>query len=146
MSVKVVGVAKVQARIDKLVRLKTEAIKKELLKNGFRIEGLAKETGKAKGVWDTGRLMGSISTNWRWSNIAEGRTQGPAKSGDGIKRPAGTKTRFVVVVGTNVKYALVNEFGSSRMGARPYLFPSYLTYESKVLKSIASVLMKKEIL
>ena len=137
------GIPEVIANLKKYQIIKTQAIKDRLKKQAFKIETLAKQTMAQKGVWDTGRGASSISTNWAGSNLAEGKTGPKALSGDGVKRPEGPKD-LVYVVGTNVFYLPYNEFGTSKMVARPFLFPAYFMYEGETIKAIG-IIMKKDV-
>ena len=92
---------------------------------------------------DTGRLRASISTNWAGSPMNEGKTGGKAKSGDGVKKPAGPK-ELVYVVGTNVEYSEDVEHGTKKREATPYLFPAYFMYEGETVAAIAMI-MKKDV-
>lgn len=88
---------------------------------------------------DTARLRNSITYS------IEGDTQAPgagAKSEDGVKP---STTRQVAVVGTNVKYAPVQEFGSARQGyAQPFLRPAFdLVTGRKTAKTVKDELNKE---
>jgi len=102
MSAYVKGIPEVVANLKMYQIIKTQAIKDRLKKQAFKIELSAKEGCPV----DTGRLRASISTNWAGSPMNEGKTDGKAKSGDGIKKPTGPK-ELVYVVGTNVEYGCV---------------------------------------
>jgi len=79
------------------------------------------------------RLRSSISTNWSMSGMRRGPRGGSSKTAtpeDTIGQPGGSKLKamgknFVVVVGTNVKYAPWLEFGTKRMKPRPFLVPAF---------------------
>ncbi len=100
----------------------------KMIKAGFMVEKDAKHFVKV----DTGRLMNSISVNWTGSGMAEGKIENKAKSGDGIKQPTSKPDEFTVVVGTNVNYAIPQEYGTSKMAAHPYLRPSLAKNLSKI--------------
>jgi len=136
---KVTGIPEVVANLKKYQFIKTEAIKGRLKKTAFKIELAAKEMC----VVDTGRARASISTNWAGSPMSEGKTGVQAKTGDGVKKPDGAK-ELVLVVGTNVGYAPHIEHGTSKMDARPFLFPAYFMYEGEVVAAIAMI-MKKDV-
>lgn len=78
------------------------AVKKALTEIGIEAEAHAKEIITEKGAVDTGRLRNSITYQ-----VGETNSKEPC-----------------VYVGTNVKYALWVEDGTSRMKARPYLKPA----------------------
>jgi HK97 gp10 family phage protein len=118
----------------------TERAKKQLLAVGFQIERDAKLLCTELGVVDTGRLRASISTNWTNSGMERGKTAtytGGSKNeygkqmekadsvSDGVGNPSQQGDRFEVVVGTNVYYAPFHEFGTSKMGSRPFLRPAF---------------------
>jgi len=135
------GIPEVIANLKKYQIIKTQAIKDRLKKQAFKIELAAKEMCPV----DTGRLRASISTNWAGSPMNEGKTGRQAKSGDGIKKPTGPK-ELVYVVGTNVKYARVQEHGwpPKNITAQPYLFPAYFMHEGETIKAIGDI-MKKDV-
>jgi len=136
---KVLGIPETIANLKKYQMIKTQAIKDRLKKQAFKIELAAKEGCAVL----TGRLRASTSTNWAGSAMSEGKTGSQAKSGDGVKRPAGAKD-LVYVVGTNVKYGPYIEHGTSKMSAQPYLFPAYFMYEGETIKAIG-LIMKTDV-
>ncbi len=95
-------------------------VSSDLIKAGFMIEKDAKHFVKV----DTGRLRSSISVNWTGSGMAEGKIENKAKSGDGIKQPTSKPDEFTVVVGTNVNYAIPQEYGTSKQSGHAYLRPA----------------------
>jgi len=133
----VTGIPEAIANLKKYQVIKTQAVKDRLKKQAFKVELQA----KAVVAVDTGRLRASISTNWPGSNMNEGKTGAQAKSGDGIKRPDGP-SELVYVVGTNVFYAPIIEHGSSKMRARPYLFPAYFSYEGETIMALAKIMQE----
>ena len=100
----------------------------KMIKAGFMIEKDAKHFVKV----DTGRLRSSISVNWTGSGMAEGKIENKAKPGDGIKQPASKSNEFTVVIGTNVDYAIAQEYGTSRQSGKPYLRPALAKNLSKI--------------
>ena len=134
------GIPEAIANLKKYQLIKTQAVKDRLKKQAFKVELAAKEMSAV----DTGRLRASISTNWSGSNMNEGKTGPKALPGDGIKRPEGPP-ELVYVVGTNVKpYAPYVEHGTSKMPARPYLFPAYFMYEGETILALAKI-MKEDV-
>jgi len=133
------GIPEAIENLKKYQAVKVEAIKERLKKQAFRVELLAKEMVSV----DTGRLKSSISTNWAGSDLGEGKTGAGAEAGDGVKRPEGSK-ELLYVVGSNVKYAPYQEFGTKRMTARPYLFPAYFSLEGETIKALAKI-MKEDV-
>jgi len=104
-------------KLEKEVEFTTE---QKMIKAGFMIEKDAKHFVKV----DTGRLRSSISVNWTGSEMAEGKIENKAKSGDGVKQPTSKPDEFTVVVGTNVDYAIAQEYGTSKQSGKPYLRPA----------------------
>jgi len=137
------GIPEAIANLKKYQLIKTQAVKDRLKKQAFKIETLTKQTMSMKGVWDTGRGASSISTNWAGSFLNEGKTGPKALPGDGIKRPDGP-VGLLYVVGSNVFYLPYNEFGTSRLAARPFLYPSYFAYEGETILAIATI-MKEDV-
>jgi HK97 gp10 family phage protein len=133
------GIPEAIANLKRWQIIKVQAVKDRLKKQAFKVELLAKQMAPVK----TGRLRASISTNWSGSDMNEGKIGAQAKSGDGIKRPDGPP-ELVCVVGSNVFYAPLQEHGTSRMPARPYLFPAYFTYEGETIMALATI-MKEDV-
>jgi phage gpG-like protein len=133
------GIPEAIENLKKYQLIKVQAVKDRLKKQAFKVELLAKEMVSVKKA----RLKSSISTNWAGSSMAEGKTGPQAEGGDGVKRPEGSK-ELLYVVGSNVKYAPYQEFGTKRMSARPYLFPAYFSYEGETIKALA-IIMKEDV-
>lgn len=112
--IKVEGVEKVIANLKKWQVIKRQAIEDVNKVVGFKVERQAKAGCP---VW-TGRLRSSMSTNWSGSSMNRGQVGGSAKSDDGVGRPDGP-TGLVTVVGSNVSYAHMQEFGSWGDGPKP---------------------------
>lgn len=79
---------------------------------------------------DTGRLKGSITTS---SNKESTNTASPAKPVDKIDPPQEIYMVHVGV-GSNVEYALYQEFGGGKLRAQPYLRPALDYVEGKALQ------------
>jgi hypothetical protein len=108
VNVKVEGIEKTLASLKKWQLIKRQAVEDTLKKIGYKVEA---DTKRGCPVW-TGRLRNSMSTNWAGSGMARGKTGGgAAKPDDAVGQPAGEKG-LVVVVGSNVSYAHMQEFGS----------------------------------
>jgi len=137
------GIPETIANLKKYQVIKTQAIKDRLKKQAFKVETLTKQIMSEKGVWDTGRAASSISTNWAGSNLNEGKTGPKAQPGDGVKEPQGPK-ELVYVVGSNVFYVPYNEFGTSKLTARPFLFPAYFSYEGETIMALTKI-MKEDV-
>lgn len=138
--VKMVGTKKAVLDIKKWTEKRGEAVKKILLSTGFKVETSAKEMVPVK----TGRLRGSISTNWAGSGMRKGKVTSPAKKGDGVGQPAGEK-RLKVITGSNVKYARRIEHGfvgKDKLGrqynqsGKPYLYPAFFMHEGDIEKGL----------
>ena len=74
----------------------------ELSNTAYSVEKTAKENIKRNRTVDTGRLLGSISTDIK-------------QDGSGV----------TAEVGTNVEYANYIEYGTYKMGAKPFLNPAF---------------------
>jgi len=91
------------------------AIEEGLQKGAFRVERDAKINAPV----DTGRMRASITTRL-------------------IKEDGNP----VAEVGTNVSYAPLVEYGTSKKAARPFLFPAYNQNKDKIRKDIAAAVKK----
>lgn len=74
----------------------------ELTKTAYDIEKTAKQNIKTNKTVDTGRLLGSVKTKTKKSNGS-----------------------VEAEVGTNVEYANYIEYGTRKMGAKPFLNPAF---------------------
>ena len=152
INVKVEGIEKTLASLKKWQIIKHQACADVLKKIGFEVERDAKIFCPVK----TGRLRSSLSTNWSGSGKVRGRT------GDGVGEPQGPQG-LVVVVGTNVNYAIHVEYGhvaGSNQGAgsfmgmglgvgtivegKFYLTKAYLQHEGEVGTEIGKIMGKDE--
>jgi len=119
ISINVTGLDKVRDDLNK--RVNPKKIEEALIKGGLLIEGEAKTVCRDLRAVDTGRLMGSISTNWG-SNTGQGQVESPALPEDGVDKPELPAGAIAVVrVGTNVDYAEYVHDGTRRMPPRPFL-------------------------
>lgn len=123
-----------------------EDAQKALIALGYQMESEIKQsmkagTGRVYGghqasapgeppAVDTGRLRGSISTNWTGSGMRKGNVDGAAQSGDGIEAPVGRE--FTVSVGSAAPYASWLEYGTKKMAARPFIRPIFDKFKSKI--------------
>ena len=112
--IKVNGLPEALSKLKKYQTRKKKQIKDELAIGAFKIETLAKQTAP----FETGRLSGDIASDF--SDLA----------------------LLVARVGTSVKYAPFQEFGTRFMAAQPYLYPSFFSYENEIIKAIGKVLRK----
>jgi len=140
ISVRMVGTEKAVIDVKKWTEKQRQAVKKILLKTGFKVETSAKEGCPVK----TGRLRGSVSTNWAGSGMSEGRVGSGAKRGDGVGQPPGP-SGLAVAVGSNVKYARRIEHGfvgKDKLGrqynqsGKPYLYPAFFMHEGDIEKGL----------
>ena len=161
VSVKVEGVEKTLANLKKWQIIKRQACEDTLKKIGFKVEADAK---RGTPVW-TGRLRNSMSTNWSGSGMTRGKVSGTAKADDGVGEPRGPKG-LVTVVGTNVAYAHMQEYGHWGSGPKPgpgasipkrehepwprpaegfqMLTKSYIQHKDEVVTEIGKIMKKDE--
>lgn len=82
-------------------------------------------------IVDTGRLKGSIT----WAVRDKGsNVSGAARAGDKVSSPSDS---YTVHVGTNVEYAPHHEYGTVKMGARPYLRPALQSMKGAIRQDFA---------
>lgn len=91
------------------------AFEEGLQKGALRVERDAKINAPV----DTGRMRASITTRL---TEEDGNT--------------------IAEVGTNVSYAPMVEYGTSKKAARPFLFPAYNQNKDKIRKDIAAAVKK----
>ena len=148
VTIKVEGIEKAIKDLKRYQVVKKGAVKIALKESGLKVETAAKEMC----VVDTGRLRGSISTNWSGSGKPRGQTKSPAKADDGVGQPIG-EPGMNVAVGSNVKYARRIEHGfvgkdslgrNYNQKGQPYLFPAYFMHEGEAIKRIGKIFKKKD--
>lgn len=107
-----------------------DALERALEKIGQVAEGHAKLYLTMSDAVDTGRLRNSVShathTNiqsleYSWSESKKGRK---VKGGSDSTVPKGAPEENHVVIGTNVEYGPIIEFGAKGRAPRPYLKPA----------------------
>ena len=157
---KLEGAEELLKNLKKWQIIKREACAIALKEVGYKIERGAKQRCP---VW-TGRLRSSLTTNWSGSGLGRAKGQSPAKSDDGVGQPDG-EPGLVVVVGTNVKYAHMQEYGSWGESPKPgkqlpmpkrkhepklrpwggfrYLTNAYYEFKNEVMRRLR-VIMKKD--
>jgi len=103
---------------------------------GLKWQSIATRLITAKRIVDTGRLRGSLTfiTNKK-TGVPTNRTTDNIPN-DFLKGKAPAQT---IVVGTNVSYAVKQEFGNPK---GPYLKPSILNYKESY-KNVAEHIMKE---
>lgn len=79
-----------------------DAACQELINTAYDVEAAAKENIRTNETVDTGRLLGSVKTKHK-------KTNGSVEA----------------EVGTNVEYANYIEYGTKKMGAKPFLNPAF---------------------
>lgn len=99
----------IETNVEALIRDLTGTTKKacnaaaeELKKTALEVESTAKQNITSNGTVDTGRLLGSVKTKIKESNGS-----------------------IEAEVGTNVEYANYIEYGTRKMGAKPFLNPAF---------------------
>ena len=119
LSLTITGIPDMQNQLKNTVN--NEDIKKVLIRRGLLIEGDAKQICTDLGAVDTGRLRGSISTNWD-GGPSYGNVESPASTDDGATRPMKMPGDLAMVhIGSNVEYAPFVHEGTRRMQARPFM-------------------------
>jgi len=64
--------------------------------------------------------------------MSRGEVESPAKSEDGVGQPGGGAKEFIVVIGSNVEYAIPQEYGTSTQSGHPYLRPALEKNKGKI--------------
>lgn len=106
-------------KIAKQLNIKREAVCRRF---AFQVEGLAKQMAKKK----TGALRNSIYTVTKREDgyaKASSETKSARPDVDTAQHPTPTGN-IIANVGPCVEYAEYVEFGTSKMGAQPYLTPA----------------------
>lgn len=113
-------------KLEKLLKNSPEHFDKAIRATGFQVEAKAKTLAPV----DTGALRNSIHTVTHDDSTfsqAVGRIQKRKKSRAAAERaveiPKPDKP-MVARVGPGMEYGIYLEFGTSRMAARPYMFPA----------------------
>lgn len=124
------------------LREKDEALARAMEMIGLQMEGYAKDELDSKvysqperGYVRTGRLRNSITYATKDSHSSGSE---PAEPDDYDTRAQPSEKE--VVVGTNVEYATYIEFGTSKMGARPYLKPALMDHLDEYKEMISQEL------
>jgi len=143
IDIQINGIASVQNEIKD--KVDPAEVEQALIKGGLMIEGEAKKTCRDMKAVDTGRLMGSISTNWGSNSGAKGDVESPALPEDGVDKPdMPSGTVAAVRVGTNVEYAEYVHDGTRRMPPRPFLEAAANNKESEITEMIDRLIEKQK--
>ena len=113
------------------------SIEQALVKAGIRVSGTAISITPV----ETGRLKGSITYQTKRTGS---RVSGSAQPGDGVSKPQDDN---VCHVGTNVEYAIYQEYGTSRQTGQPFLRPAVDIERTNATKDMALAIqaeMKEE--
>lgn len=167
IDIKVEGVEKLIANLKKWQVVKRQAVEDIGKETGYKIEKAAKDKTAVPIL--TGRLRASLSTNWAGSNMPRGKVDTAAGDNDGVGQPEGPKG-LVTVVGSNVAYAHMQEFGTwgdapkpvgpmigmpdrreeeAKLGPRPeggyqFLTRAFVTNRDEYVRRIEEALKKDE--
>lgn len=126
-------------KIDRLTKAVDKSVEDAVKRAAYNIMKEAKQIAEQKKIFDTGRLIGSITVNWQGSGMQRGKVESPATSEDGVGQPKPELKQFKAVVGTNVHYAPRHEFGTSQMRARPYLRPAFEARKKDLEKELRRI-------
>jgi len=87
----------------------------------------------------------SVSMKTLPPSISPRAPENPSKREDAIGEPSGPKG-LVISMGTNVKYARVQEHGwpPKKIIGRPYIYPAFFMYEGETVKGLAKIMGKDE--
>ncbi|NLH62460.1 MAG: HK97 gp10 family phage protein [Ignavibacteriales bacterium] len=120
------GLDRLQRKLQEMKKKYPAATKQGMIDTGFAIQKVAKELVRV----DTGRLRASISVVWKGGN-----SQVDPGFAD-IKAITPPTDEYTVLVGTIVKYAAPQEFGTKFMKGKPYLRPAFIQEVKNLLNNI----------
>lgn len=134
---KVVGIAKLRKKLEALVSVGRDEIRRAMETSANEIVALAKNLVPV----DKGDLKDSIG--WTWGKAPKGAmTLGKVQS-DGVD------SEFTITIyagNSDAYYAQWVEFGTQKMGAQPYFYPSYRALrrrsKSRVTRSVSKAIKK----
>lgn len=126
ISVKLNGIDRVVAYMQKLHPNAEKLMRKEIARAGINIQREA----SIRCPVDTGRLRSSIHPVFSTDGLS-------AEIGAGAMR-YGSKD----IAGTNVEYAAFVEFGTRRMRAHPFLFPAFEVEWRRLVDAITKILTR----
>lgn len=140
------GIPEVIANLKRYQFIKIQAVKDRLKKQSFKVELAGKEMCPVR----YGRAKASITVNWSGSPMNRATIinpcrapENPSKPDDTIGQPTGPKD-LLYAIGSNVDYVPHLEHGTSKMPARPFLYPAYFMYEGETVMALAKI-MKEDI-
>jgi HK97 gp10 family phage protein len=138
INININGLDKIKDKMQKAMKI--DEIRQAMIQGGLMIEGDAKRLSP----FDTGRLRSSISTNWDDSSMSRASVQSPAKNDDGVSQPTKeTGDICVVRIGTNVEYAMYQEYGTRYMPPHSFLHPAVAMGIMKIKNQIRSIISKQ---
>lgn len=134
---KVIGVAKLRRKLEALVAVGRDEIKRAMETSADEIVALAKNLVPV----DKGDLKDSIG--WTWGKAPKGAmTLGKVQS-DGVD------SEFTITIfagNSEAYYARWVEFGTQKMAAQPYFYPSYRALrrrsKSRVTRAVTKAIKK----
>ncbi len=134
---KVIGIAKLRKKLEALVSVGRDQIRRAMETSANEIVALAKNLVPV----DKGDLKDSIG--WTWGKAPKGAmTLGKVQS-DGVD------SEFTITIyagNSDAYYARWVEFGTQKMGAQPYFYPSYRALrrrsKSRVTRSVSKAIKK----
>lgn len=143
-SARLTGLPQALAALQSVKRDVENAPKQALKDVGFRIETSAKVN--ATPYVRFGRHRASFTTNWTDSAQERKRPSRPVKTStpeDGVGRPTSKSGEFEVVVGSNVSYAVFQEYGARGGSGRFMLTSAYEQHKGEVKKAFTDIIAKK---
>ncbi|CAD0183962.1 hypothetical protein RUESEDTHA_00839 [Ruegeria sp. THAF57] len=125
------GLKSFQQRMKAIPRESVKAIEPALLKSAYEMQDMMEDLVPE----DTGDLKGSITVT------------GPGRSTPAYSQPGGSHTvpsnGVAVTAGnTDVRYAHIVEYGSTRTDAKPFFWPSYRLLKKRSANRIKNAISK----
>jgi HK97 gp10 family phage protein len=124
----IVGVSELRRKLERAGDDAFKAVVEGLQLGAQVIVGAAKQNIRDKHIIDTGNLLNSVQS-WPPEYTLGGQ--------------GGGKTQASVDIGTPVEYGVYHEFGTSRMGARPWLRPAFDENVDKARAVVTLSLLKR---
>ncbi|KAB0538470.1 HK97 gp10 family phage protein [Pseudochrobactrum saccharolyticum] len=126
---RIIGLVKLQRKIGRLSKVAKQEIKQALEQSAEEIVSLAKSLVPV----DQGALRDSIG--WTWGKVPKGAmTIGKVAEAS----LAGELTITIYAGNSDAFYARWVEFGTQKMGAQPYFYPSYRANKKSTRNRIRS--------